>query len=74
MTVDASDVDLIACLLLQTSLTAVGHGLVERLEVFERRFWFVRRGCAEVFVEEAVARTPSNKILCANFLREIFAK
>ena len=44
--------------LMPVSLAAVGHGLVERLKVFERGLVTFVRGLAEVFVEPPVCGSP----------------
>lgn len=44
----------------QTRVAAVGDGLVERLEVFERRVRLVRRGLAEMFVQPTMASESFN--------------
>jgi hypothetical protein len=58
-------VSLLVSLLLQPRLAAVGHGLVERLEVFESGLGQVLRGRAEVFVEPPVRGAPSLGVLPA---------
>ena len=57
------EVNLVTRLLLQPRLAAVGHGLVERLEVFERGLVAFLRGRAEVFVEPPVGRAPGVGLL-----------
>ena len=59
--------------LLQSRLAAVGHSLVERLEVFERGLGFVRRARAEVFVEPAVRCAPVLGVFPAQLPSEVFA-
>ena len=51
---NAHNIDLATRLLLQARLAAVGHGLVERLEGFERGLVAFLRARAEVFVEPPV--------------------
>ena len=62
---DAGEVNLVTRLLLQPRLAAVGHGLVERLEVFERGLVAFLRGRAEVFVEPPVRGAPGFGLLLA---------
>ena len=71
---DAVEVNLVTRLLLQPRLAAVGHGLVERLEVFERGLVLVLRGRAEVFVEPPVGRAPGVGLLRAQLPGEVFAQ
>ena len=52
----------------------MGHGLVERLEVFERGLVAFLRGRAEVFVEPPVRRAPGLGLLLAQSLGEVFAQ
>jgi hypothetical protein len=58
--------------LLQPRLAPVGHGLVERLEVFERGLVSFMRRVTQVFVEPAVRRAPSVGSFFAQLLGEIF--
>ena len=58
MAVDSACVELNASFLIETGLAAVGHGLVERLEVFERGIGLVRCSRAEVFVKPPMRGTP----------------
>ncbi len=53
---DAIAVHLLASLLLPAGLAAVGHGLVQRLKVFQRRLRPVRSRLAQVFVQTPVRR------------------
>ena len=71
---DAGEVNLVTRLLLQPRLAAVGHGLVERLEVFERGLVAFLRGRAEVFVEPPVGRAPGVGLLRAQLPGEVFAQ
>ena len=52
----------------------MGHGLVERLEVFERGLVAFLRGRAEVFVEPPVGRAPGVGLLRAQLPGEVFAQ
>ena len=52
----------------------MGHGLVERLEVFERGLVAFLRGRAEVFVEPPVGRATGVGILLAELPGEILAQ
>src|SRR6185295_2200892 len=69
---DAADVNTVTRLLLQSRLAAVGHGLVKRLEVFER--WLIAFVCgrAEVFVKPPVRCAPSLGLLLAHAPAEVF--
>ena len=71
---DAGEVNFVTRLLLQPRLAAVGHGLVERLEVFERGLVAFLRGRAEVFVEPPVGRAPGVGLLRAQLPGEVFAQ
>ena len=71
---DAGAVNLVTRLLLQPRLAAVGHGLVERLEVFERGLVAFLRGRAEVFVEPPVGGAPGLGLLRAELPGEVFAQ
>ena len=55
---NAAAVNRVTCLLLQTRLAAVCHGLVEWLKVFEGWLVAFLRIHAEVFVESPVCRAP----------------
>jgi hypothetical protein len=57
-----------------TPLAAVGHGLVERLELFERGLLAFLRGRAKVFVEPPVGRAPGVGGLFAQLLGEVVAQ
>src|SRR5262245_30091895 len=59
---------------LQARLDAVGYGLVERLEVFERGPVAFLCGRAEVFEEPPVGRAPGGGILFAKLLGKVFAQ
>src|SRR5256885_14083592 len=54
-------------------LAPVGHGLVERLQVFERGLGAFLCGRAEVFVEPPVSLAPGVGIFLAQLLGEVFA-
>ena len=62
---DAGEEYVVTRLLLYPRLAAVGHGLVERLEVFECGLGQVLRGRAEVLVEPAVGGAPGLGLLPA---------
>ena len=74
LAVNAAKIDVIPRILLQSRLAAVGHGLVERLEVFERGLGSVRRCRAEVFVEPLVGSAPGAGLSRAQLLGEVFAQ
>ena len=59
----AGEEDVVTCLLLQPGFAAVGDGLVERLEVFERGPVVFLRGRAEVLVEPPLRGTPGLGLL-----------
>ncbi len=61
-TLDAISVNLVKRLLIPARLAAVGHGLVERLEVFERGIGLVRCPRAEVSIEPLVRCAPCRSI------------
>ena len=65
---DAVAVNLVTRLLLQPRLAAVGHGLVERLEVFEGGVGLVRSGRAEVLVQPPM-RLPAGRRGAARAVR-----
>ncbi len=69
-TPDPAVVYAVTNLLFHPCLAAVGHGLVERLEVFEFGLVALLGGCAEVFVEPLVAGTPRFRIFLAELLGE----
>ena len=69
---NSSVVNLPERLLLQPRLAAVGYGLVERLEGFERGLVAFLRARAEVFVEPPVRRAPGVGIFLAQLLGEVF--
>jgi len=60
--------------LMDSRLAAVGNGLVERLEVFERWLIAFVRCCAKVFVNPPMRGAPGSGLLLAHTPGEVFPK
>src|SRR5882724_8709506 len=70
---DTSEEESFICLLLQSRLAAMGHGLVEWLKVFERGFVAFVCIVSKVFVKSSVACLPSPRTFYFELCGEVFA-